>query len=125
MGLRTTNYKTKQTQIFLPEAYAVVKALAQSGDMCVATLVVHQNREMAIKARKNQVMPLDEVTIRFANEDLLDNPIVLAYNEASSIVYVDDRDPITGKAIKKAVPRPFHGWETDMGGEIHGFISNE
>lgn len=104
MGLKTTNYTTKGTNMFLSEAYAVLRNLIIERDSSArAIFAIQKNRENA-----NDSEPLEKVEIRF-DWDRKTDPAKMAYAYAKTeIKQTDGENGITTELGS------LYGWQDDI-----------
>ena len=111
MGLKTTNYYQKETDLLLPVAYASL------GDLVVnrytnkarAIFLIQATRENSLTKK-----PLDEVKIEFV-WDRKSDPVKMAYEVAKTqTISLDKIDEITGETISAVELGKLYGWQVDF-----------
>lgn len=111
MGLKTTNYYQKETDLLLPVAYAAL------GDLVVNRYTNNVRAIFLIQAtRENSLTkkPLDEVTVRF-NWDRKSDPAKMAYEIAKTeTIVVEKPDEITGEMTTTVELGKLYGWQDDF-----------
>lgn len=110
MGLKTTNYKVKDMEVVLPEAYAIIRETVTNGNKGYAKIAVHTSRELA---ENKFVKPYEEIRVDF-DVDRNENDRITAYKVAKSIVTKKKHNLKTGSIEEIEEPMPFYGWEDDI-----------
>lgn len=127
MGLQTTNYTIKESDLLLPNAYAVIRELfLGKDDKCTVYFYIQADRQKCFDKQ-----PLEVVKFKFVH-DRSQNVYEEAYRKASEYkeeevpVYeeVESVDPITNETIitpqekgteMRVVPiGPLGGWSDDI-----------
>ena len=110
MGLKTTNYVSKETGLPLDEAYAVLTNLiVESNNSARAIFAVQSSRENAQTYRA-----LDKVEVRFM-WDRKSNPAEMAYEAAKKQVFLETEYNENGTVKERKVKEygVLYGWEDD------------
>lgn len=121
MGLKKENYEIKDLGITLPVAYALVRKLDRHGKGVYAELWIHNSRQNAL----NKTF-LERHSVSFTIKNERDNPLELAYKEATrrhthtEYIETDETEIVDGK--EKKVRKPVEvedaaildGWEDDI-----------
>jgi hypothetical protein len=105
MGLKTTNYVSKQTGITLPTAYAVIKDLVLNGNNGRAIFSIQASREAT-----QTLKPIDKVEVHFTWDRKTDIAKV-AYETARTETF-ERYDEETGKTITEQ--GTLYGWQDDI-----------
>jgi hypothetical protein len=104
MGLKTNNYTTKGTNVFLVEAYAVLRNLIiEKNNSVRAIFAIQTNRENA-----NFSEPLEKVEINF-DWDRKTDPAKMAYEYAKTEI----KQPEGENGIANELGS-LYGWKDDI-----------
>lgn len=111
MGFKKTNYKIKELDVTLANAYAIVDSIQISGDSGVAKIAIQTSRENAFNYKPLQVK---EVSFKVDRTKPI-YPQVYAAAVANKIVKLPEKDE-TGKVVwvDKEVAGLFADWEADI-----------
>ena len=111
MGLKTTNYVSKETGLLLEEAYAILTNLiVESNNRAKAIFAVQASRENAQTYRA-----LDKVEVRFT-WDRKNDPAKMAYEAAKVQVELETEYNPNGTVKERKVKEygTLYGWEDDI-----------
>lgn len=107
MGLKTTNYKTNNTEIILPEAYAILESMDLYKYSGVATFAIQANRESSLN-----IQPVEKIKVTFT-WDRKENPVEAAYTEAKKIKTIEALSAY-GEPYYITIKGYFADWEDDI-----------
>ena len=109
MGLKTTNYVSKQTGITLPTAYAVIKDLVLNGNSGRAIFSIQASREAT-----QTLKPIDKVEVHFTWDRKTDSA-KMAYETAKTETKTVDKLNEKGEPYTEVVGYgTLYGWEDDI-----------
>lgn len=109
MGLKTTNYICKRTNLTLPTAYAVIKRVnVDDGDGFVE-MAIQTDREAAFKYE-----PIELVRVHVNGLDRSKNLYEEIYKYVKGYYETPLWDNDQRRMTVKKFPREFAGWEDDI-----------
>jgi hypothetical protein len=109
MGLKTTNYVSKSTGIYMPVAFALLKTLIVEADnRARAIFAVQTDRESA-----NTYKAIDKVEVHFTWDRKTD-PAKMAYEAAKTEVHDEEVYDANGNRTITRTEGVLYGWEDDM-----------
>lgn len=109
MGLKTTNYICKRTNLTLPTAYAIIKKVNVDNGNGYVEMAIQTDREAAFKYE-----PIDLVQVYVNGLDRSKNLYEQIYEYVKGYQETQVWDNDQRAMVNKKTPRAFTGWENDI-----------